>query len=600
MSIKNAETRVVENGASSVVGTSVVGGAGSVAVAEAPPARAGVPSAEERAQKRMAALKYAADGRLATLSELGDERRELSSNERIKLEKAAPRVWEDVVQRYAQGGFASIDADDFERFKWIGWYQQRPKDGYFMMRVKLAAGWASNEQIRVFAGLARDYARGIADISTRQAIQMHWLTIEQAPDIMERLSTVGLGVKHGLFGACGDICRNIVSSPLAAIDPEEIIDTREFVHEANAYFSSNPNYADMPRKFKVGIFGRPGAGQGEINCLSFYGVRRSDGAVGYGVLVGGGLSTEPHIAQDLSVFVKPEEAMVTMEAIAAIYRDHGYRKSRKHARLKYLMADWGAEKFRAKVEEYLGYQLADAELPTATWQGYQDKLGVHDQVQEGLQWVGVPVIGGRLTGDQLEAIADIAQEFGSGDIRLTVMQNFYIINIPIEKMAQVLARLEVIGLPVENTSAVRRGIVACTGIEFCNLAVTETKGRAANIVNLLDEGVKWNESEFFRINVNGCPNSCGQHWIADVGLQGCTKKVDGELKEHFDVFLGGALGHSQSGGARYNRRVKRLMAEEVAPAIQRAIGHYQTGRQGDETFADFCARQSDEALAEIL
>jgi sulfite reductase beta subunit-like hemoprotein len=570
----------------------------------------GVPNADERARKRVAALKYTDDGRLATLSELGDERRSLTKNEQIKLEKPGPKVWGDVVERYSKQGFAAIDEGGFERLKWIGWYQQRPRDGYFMMRIKLAGGWTSNQQLRVIAGLARDFARGVADISTRQAIQMHWLTIEQAPEIMERLGTVGLGVDHGLFGACGDICRNIVSSPLAGIDPDEIIDTRNFVQEANAYFSSQADYADLPRKFKVGIFGRPSAGQVEINCLSFYGVKHGTGHAGYGIMAGGGLSTEPHLAQDLGVFVQPEQALATMEAIIKIYRDHGYRKNRKHARLKYLVADWGVAKLRCQLEDLLGYRLTDAEetVPTtatsintaSTRRGYQDKLGVHDQVQQGLQWVGVPVIAGRLTSDQLEVVADIASTYGSGDIRLTVMQNLYIINIPRDKMPSVIERLHVIGLPVENTSAVRRGIVACTGIEFCNIAVTETKQRAQNIVTLLDEGVKWNESEFFRINVNGCPNSCGQHWIADVGLQGCTKKVAGELVEHFDVFLGGALGDNQSGGARFNRRIKRVAAEEVAPAIQSAIAHYQARRSGSESFADFCARHSDEELAEIL
>jgi sulfite reductase beta subunit-like hemoprotein len=570
------------------------------------------PSADERARKRAAALKYADDGRLATLSALGDERRDLTKNERIKIEKPGPQVWHDVVQRYATEGFDAIEEDDFERLKWIGWYQQRPRDGHFMMRLKLAGGWVSNEQLRVLASLAGDYAHDVADITTRQTIQMHWLTIDQAPDIMERLGRVGLGVSHGLFGACGDICRNIVSSPLAGIDPHEVLDTRGLVHQANTYFSSNADYADLPRKFKVGIFGRPSAGQVEINCLSLYGVRRSDGAVGYGVMAGGGLSTEPHMAQDLGVFVTPEQALAVMEAVISTYRDHGYRKNRKHARLKYLVADWGAPKLRAQVEEVLGYTLVYAEgapegAPEVTPQaaacsrrGYQDELGVHDQVQAGLQWVGVPVVAGRLTSQQMEAIADVAQEFGSGDLRLTVMQNFYIVNIPREKMPQVLARLEAVGLPVEQTSAVRCGIVACTGIEFCNLAVTETKQRAGNIVSLLDEGLKWSDSEFFRINVNGCPNSCGQHWIADVGLQGCTKKVDGVLVEHFDVFLGGSLGHSQSGDARFNRRVKRLAAEEVAPAIRRAIEHYQARRHDGESFADFCARHSEEELADLL
>jgi len=566
----------------------------------------GIPNADERTSRRIAALKHVEDGRLATLSELGDERGNLTRNERIKLEKPGPKVWEDVVERYCRQGFDAIEEGDFERLKWIGWYQQRPREaGHFMMRLKLAGGWVSNEQLRVIASLARDFARGVADITTRQALQMHWLTIEQAPTIMERLGTVGLGVNHGLFGACGDICRNIVSSPLAGIDPDEIIDTHDLVGEANLYFSTQPTYADLPRKFKVGIFGRPSAGQVEINCLSFYGVRRRDGRTGYGIMAGGGLSNEPHMAQDLDVFVPPDQALATMEAIIRTYRDHGYRKNRKHARLKYLVADWGATKLRHQVEQVLGYKLADADepIPSETGRarrGYQDELGVHDQVQEGLQWVGVPVVAGRLTSEQLEDVADIAADYGSGDIRLTVMQNLYIINIPHETMQAVLERLRAVGLPVENTSAVRRGIVACTGIEFCNLAVTETKQRARNLVNLLDKSVQWNESEFFRINVNGCPNSCGQHWIADVGLQGCNKKVDGEMVEHFDVFLGGALGHSQSGGARFNRRIKRMAAEAVGPAIQNAVAHYQEKRQGDESFADFCSRHTDEQLAEML
>lgn len=553
-----------------------------------------VPNPEDRLRRRTAALKFTNDGRPATLAELGDERRDLSNNERIKLEKPGPQVWNDVVNRYAQGGFDSIDPDDFERFKWIGLYQQRPKDGYFMMRLKLPGGWVSNERLRVIASLTRDFARGISDISTRQAFQMHWLTIDQVPEIMDRLGTVGLGVKHGLFGACGDICRNIVGSPLTGIDPQEVIDPTDFIEEASFYFASNPDYADLPRKFKVGVFGHRSAGQCEINELSFYGVRREDGRVGYGAMVGGGLSTEPHIAQDLNAFVAPEQAFAVMEAVTRIYRDHGYRKNRKHARLKYLVADWGAVKFRDEIEKIIGYKLTDAEPLPQGFPGYQDSLGVHAQQQEGLSYIGVPVVAGRLRAEQMEAIADIAKQFGSGEIRLTVMQNFYIINIPNDKVAAAVEALNAIELPIDTTP-VRRGVVACTGIEFCNLAVTETKERAKNIVNLLDEGVKWNESELFRINVNGCPNSCGQHWIADVGLQGAHKKVNGQTIEMFDVYLGGALGDN----ARFNRRIKRLPADEVAPAIQKLTGAYQSSRQNDETFAQWVERHSDEEL-EVL
>ncbi|MDQ3813076.1 MAG: nitrite/sulfite reductase, partial [Armatimonadota bacterium] len=325
-------------------------------------------------------------------------------------------------------------------------------------------------------------------------------------------------------------------------------------------FAGHRDYADMPRKHKMIIVGNRAMGQVEIHEIALYGMkRRDDGAVGYHCIVGGGLSTEPHLGQNLGVFITPDEALNVLEMITAIYRDHGYRKNRKHARLKYLVADWGAEKFRARLEEYLGYRLRDAEPEEQKWPNYQDKIGVHRQPQEGLSFIGVPVVAGRITSDQIDEVTNLAEEFGSGEVRLTVMQNLYLINIPNEKVDAVVERLNAAGLPIE-TSPIRRGVVACTGIEFCNLAVTETKQRAKNIVHLLDEGVKWSESEFFRINVNGCPNSCGQHWIADVGLQGCTKKVDGQLMEHFDVFLGGALGHSQSGSARVNRRIKRVAA----------------------------------------
>ncbi len=552
----------------------------------------------DREAMRRAKNKLTDDGRPATLAELGDARAELTRSERIKIEKPGPQVWNDVVTRYATGGFASIDEDDFERFKWIGWYQQRPKDGYFMMRLKIAAGQVSNEQLRVISSLARDYGRGVADITTRQTFQMHWLKIEQAPDVMERLGMVGLGVNQGLFGACGDICRNIVSSPLAGLEAEEIIDHHDFVARANQYFSINPEYADLPRKFKVGVFGHRNGGQCEINCLSFYGVRRADGEIGYGVMAGGGLSTEPHLAQDLDVFVKPEQTLEVMEVITRIYRDHGYRKNRKHARLKYLVADWGAPKFRTEIETLLGYKLIDGEAQPRA-KGYEDKLGVFPQKQDGLNYIGVTVVAGRLTTEQMDSIADIAQQYGSGDIRLTVMQNLAIPNVKTENVDRVLDALKNIGLPVE-ASAFRKGVVACTGIEFCNLAVVETKARAKTIVDLLDEGVKWSESEFFRVNVNGCPNSCGQHWIADIGLQGATKKIDGELVEHFDVFLGGGLGDHDSGAARFSKRVKRVTAEEVPRTINKAIESYRGKKQGEESFADFCARHSEEELAEML
>ena len=545
----------------------------------------------DRANIRVQKLKLADDGRPATLAAMGDDRATLTKNERIKIEKPGPKVWQDVVNNYAINGYASISEDDMERFKWIGVYQQRPKDGHFMMRIKIAGGQVPTAQLRAVSKVARDFADSIADITTRQTFQIHWLTIENMPPVMDTLGEAGLGVNHDFYGACGDICRNIVSSPLNGVDGLDQLDVVPFFLEANKFFSSNLEYADLPRKYKAAIVGHRAGAQCEINDISFYGVTRSDGRVGYGVMVGGGLSTEPHIAQDLGVFVLPEDGMAVMEALTRIFRDHGYRKSRKHARFKFLVADWGAAKVRAEAETLLSRTLEPAETTPTKVAGYQDRYGVHPQTQAGLNFVGVPVIGGRLNSDQMDEIAAIADECGSGEVRLTVMQSFYIINVPDAKISEVVARLNHIGLPVE-VSAIRGGVVACTGIEYCNLAVTETKARAGTLVQMLDEGVRWNESEFFRINVNGCPNSCGQHWIADVGLQGCTKKIDGVLVEHYDVFLGGALGTE----ARFNRRIKRVVVDEVAPTIQRAINNYQATRQGEETFAQWVERHSDEEL----
>ncbi len=543
---------------------------------------------------RAAKLKFTEDGRPATLNALGDERAALTRNERLKIEKLPPLVWNDIVDNYSKNGFDSISEDDMERFKWVGVYQQRPKDGHFMMRLKISGGQVSNAQLRGIAKIARLYADGVADITTRMTYQIHWLTIENMPAVMDELEKIDLGVKHGLFGACGDICRNIVSSPLTNIEREQIIDPTSFFIEANQYFSSNPEYADLPRKFKVAIVGHREGAQCEINDLSFYGVKRENGQLGYGVMIGGGLSTEPHIAQDLGVFVAPEEAMRVMEALISIYRDFGYRKSRKHARVKYLVADWGAAKYLEETEKLLGYQLAKAESTPQNVRGYEDHYGINPQLQDGYSYVGVPVIGGRVTSDQWDEIADIAEQYGDGSVRLTVMQSFYIPNIPTDHAPLVAARLEAIGLPI-NVSSVHSGMVACTGIQYCNLAVAETKNRAKDVVTWLDANMKFSEAEHLRVNLNGCPNSCGQHWIADIGFQGAQKKVDGVLKEHFDVFLGGQLGSD----ARFNRRIKRILAEDVPMAIKTLSEVYSAQKQGEESFADWVARHSDEEL-EVL
>jgi sulfite reductase beta subunit-like hemoprotein len=545
-------------------------------------------------RSRFAKLKLTDDGRPATLAEVGDERVNFSSNERIKVERSPFTVWDDIVNIYSKQGFDSIPADDFERMKWYGIYQQRPKNGHLMMRFKVPGGALNTDQVRLVAGIVKDYGHGFCDITTRQDIQVHWLTIEQMPDIKDRLATVGMTTR----GACGDVARNVVSSPIAGIDPEELMNPLPLVNKVTEHFVSTDEFADMPRKHKMAIYGNRSGGQVEIHEIGCYAVKRKDdGSIGFRVLAGGGLSTEPFFAQDLGVFVPEEELLDVLVAISTIYRDHGYRKSRKHARFKYLVADWGAAKVRDMVEEFLGRKLRDAEpLEDAPFEPcYGDKLGIHPQKQEGYSFIGVPVPTGRITHEQMVEAANLADEFGSGEVRFTVMQNFLLPNIPNEHTETVKARLEAIGLPIRRT-AFQRGVIACTGIQFCNLAVTETKERAKWIVDELDKILTWEESEFFRINVNGCPNSCGQHWLADVGLQGCTKKIDGELVEHFDFFVGGGVGT----GASMTRRVKRVQATEVPETVKTIIGAYRESRQGNETFGEFCNRHTVEELQEML
>ncbi len=523
----------------------------------------------------------------------------MNENERIKQEKPALEVFPDF-ERYAQTGFESIHPDDFLRFRWYGLYQQKPNVGHFMLRIKVPGGLLTAAQMRVVADVSRLYARGFCDITTRQNFQFHWLTIHDIPDILSRFEAVGIATA----GACGDIPRNVTGCPVAGIAPDEIFDAQPFAESIHRlWLERGDEYGDLPRKFKVTVAGCcQHCSQPEINDIGATAVRRTlaDGTVeeGFNVRVGGGLSARPFLAQFLNMFVpKDEEKLRSVcHAIVTIFRDFGNRENRKAARMKFLVNEWGIEKFEAEVRARLDWTPD----PMAEWpepkKAFRDHMGIHAQKQEGLSWIGAVVLSGRLTADQVYEAARIAEEYGDGTVRTTNQQNFLFAGIPNERVQEAASLLAGQGYQVRDLSPIRRAAVACTGNEFCNLALTETKRLIVDIVEHLEKTVALDE--LVRINLNGCPNSCGQHHIGDIGLQGCLVKVGkGQTVDGYDISLGGRLGDD----AKFVRPIwRKVPATEVATAIEHLLNNYAERKETDEFFGDFVDRHSNDELAALM
>ena len=523
----------------------------------------------------------------------------ITKEERLKKEKAGLDVLADIY-RYAETGFGAIDPGDFMRFKWYGVYQQRPNEGHFMMRIKVPGGRLTTEQLRTLSDITETYARGISDITTRQTIQLHWLTIENMPDIFARLDAVGLTTA----GACGDIARNLTSSPAAGFDPQELTDTRPVVDAIQHFFHLNKDFGDLPRKFKIAVEGSPVQSTvPQINDAALVAYRRpSDGVVGYHFFVGGGLSLQPFFGQQLDIFVPAGELdkiVDVMRAIAECYRDADQlRAKRTRARLKYLMAEWGPEKFTEAVRGKLdwtpdpaapGFQFSD--------ETYRDHIGINPQKQPGLHWIGLCVLAGRLTDTQMRQAADVADRFGGGEVRLTNIQNMLIPHVAAEDLPGAQAALAEAGFAWDVPN-IRRGAMACTGIEFCNLAITETKLRIKEVVGYLEEVAPNPYERGLKINMNGCPNSCAQHHVGDIGLQGClARREDGSQVEAYDVHLGGDLGATPSFTRAIHRKVP---AEQVKYALGNVIQRFQETREGDERFAQWAHRHTNEELDAFL
>jgi ferredoxin-nitrite reductase len=483
--------------------------------------------------------------------------------------------------------------------KWYGVYRQKPKDsGYFMMRTKVPGGQINAAQAAVLSDLTDRFGHGFCDITTRQTIQMHWLRIEDIPEIFAALEAVGITTS----GACGDDTRNVVGCPVAGIDPEEIIDANPQLHEISAKLTNNREFSNLPRKFKISIAGCCiHCAQPDINCVGLFGMRRVKGGVtetGYGIKLGGGLSSSPHLAQTLPVFIKPEQVWPVVEAVSKIFRDHGYRLKRTRARFKFLVADWGVEKLTAEVQALLPFPLephTDFEFPKDQ---EADHLGVHPQKQPGLYWVGVSFPGGRIYHGKLAAIGKLAAKYcapGMDSIRLTNKQNALIVNVPEANLQALQREITELGL-VWEASNFRKGCVSCTGVEFCNLAVAETKNRMMQLVEQLEATSGWYKDKI-RIHFSGCPSSCGQHQIADIGFRGARTKVNGEMVDAYDAFIGGRLGQNR----RFNELLKgKIIAKDVHLFIDRLLRVFDSKKTGDETFAEFCDRVPKEEILAAL
>ncbi|MES5925847.1 nitrite/sulfite reductase [Bacillus cereus group sp. MG9] len=518
----------------------------------------------------------------------------LNPSEKKKLEKDGLEIFNDIPY-YAENGFESIPKEEWDAFKWAGLYLQRPKEaGYFMMRVNIPSGIITNAQAEVLASIAEDYGRDVLDITTRQAIQFHWLEIGQIPDIFKRLARVGLSSA----GACGDITRNITGNPLAGIDANELFDTTSIVKETYDYFQHNEEFSNLPRKFKMSISSNIyNSANAEINCVAFTPATKEingEEKVGFHIKIGGGLSARPYLAEELNVFVLPEEVKAVSIAIATIFRDFGYREKRHLARLKFLVADWGAEKFKEKLVEYTGPLQSKGESALKGWNaGYF--YGVQDQKQAGLKYVGFNVPVGRLHAEEMFEIARIAKKYGNGQIRTCNSQNFIIPNVPPENVAGLLSEPLFEAISANPKSFIGHA-VSCTGIEYCNLALVETKERLRKIAEYLDTQIALDVP--VRIHMVGCPNSCGQRQIADIGLQGIKLKTKEKgIVEAFEIYVGGTL---LDGGA-YNEKLKgKIDGEDLPDVLVSFLSYFQKNKLLAETFYDFVGRVGVEELQIVL
>ena len=532
-------------------------------------------------------------------------REPLNANEQSKKDDNPLNVRARIENIYSKRGFDSIDPGDLRgRFRWWGLYTQRRPgidggktatldpheldDSYFMLRVRIDGGALTTEQLRVIAQISVDFARGTADVTDRQNIQLHWIRVEDVPEIWRRLEAVGLSTTE----ACGDCPRVVLGSPVAGIAADEILDPTPAIEEIVSRYIGDPEFSNLPRKFKTAITGHPLHDVvPEINDVAFVGVDHPEHGPGFDVWVGGGLSTNPMLAQRLGAWVPLDEVADVWAGVVGVFRDYGYRRLRTRARIKFLVADWGVEKFRQVLEdEYLHRPLLDGPAP-AVPDKPGDHVGVSEQ-KDGNFFVGVSPVAGRVNGDTLLKFAEVAEAHGSRRVRTTPMQKLLVLDVPADQVDSLVQACESLSLSA-NPQAWRRSVMACTGIEFCKLAIVETKARAAWVIEELEARLGPLDSPI-TVNLNGCPNSCARIQVADIGLKGqLVTGPDGDQVEGFQVHLGGGLGLD----AGFGRKVRghKVTADELPDYVERLARAYLAGRTESERFAQWVTR-ADEAV----
>ena len=524
------------------------------------------------------------------------------------------------MERFAEEGWDAIPEDEhdawFERFKWYGLYHQRAgQESYFMMRVGPPNGVLEPGMLRTVGEIAKEYAvgpeenpefgNGWADFTTRQAIQYHWINIEDVPDIWDELEEAGLSTLQ----ACGDSWRNIVGCPVAGKDKNEHVDALDTIHELHDTFKGNGAHSNLPRKWKVSVTGcDEGCGQGDINDLGLEPAEKEiDGETveGFNVRVGGGLArNEPRFAKNIDVFVTPEQAADVAGGLSALFRDHGDRENRYNARIKFLVDEWGPEKVRDVLqEEYVDFEMHTAgedlrenySYNAGTTHGHADHVGIHEQ-NDGNYYVGLNVLVGRMGADEVIELADIADEYGSGEARITQRQNLILTDVPEENLDELRAE-PLLEEYSPDPHPFQRGSIACTGTEFCSLSIVETKNRQVRYSRWLKENVELPEDiEDFHIHLSGCTASCAQPQIADVSLRGMKTRKDGEPVEALDIGLGGGLGENPNFADWVTQRVP---ADEVPGAIKNLVEGFAEERADDETFREFVVDRDEEELAAL-
>jgi len=514
------------------------------------------------------------------------------------------------IERFAREGWDAIPPEWLNTyFRWWGIYTQGDGVGaiggtggegkavrHLLVRIRIPNGLLTSRQAARIADLAERYARGVADLTVRQNVQLHWVRIEDLPAVITGLDEVGIST----LGSCGDVTRNVTGCPLAGVDGDEIADASPLVEATTAMLNGSPEFYNLPRKFKVSITGcRVWCSYPEINDVGLTALRHPETAeLGFSVRVGGGLSTDPHLSRRLDAFVPWHQAPAVVKGVAEIFRDSDVlRQSREKARLKFLFLHhgWTEARFLAALESRLGQRLASGVPETPPEDVYRDHVGIHPQKQPGLAYVGIAVLRGRLTSGQLRAVARLAERYGTGELRSTGMQNLLVLNVPRSLAAELGRELEALGLRVD-ASSFWRGTIACTGTEFCKIALTETKGFARSLVADLESRLPGFE-EHLKIHVTGCPNSCGQHWIADLGLEGKKLKVDGRLIDAYYFCVGGAVGAHAAVARPVGYRVA---ATEVPEAIERLLRAFLAERRPGENFRQFCAAHTDEEIRHML